>query len=121
MKKLNLGVAYHGNRILRHVQDDMRDIVQHNMNLVVHMFTHNDMQRHKNVMKDIFEVTKDLGLDFWVDKWGLGGPPGDVSHILQYYPDAHQVYSDGTIDPVKVCFNSKDYVAFTKSWLEMVK
>lgn len=121
MEKLNLGVAYHGNRMLKHVKEDMRDIVAHNMNLVVHMFTHNDMRRHKNVMKEIFDVTKDFGLDIWVDNWGLGGPPGDVSHILQYYPEAHQVYSDGTIDPVKVCFNSANYLNFTKTWLEMVK
>ena len=121
MEKLNLGVAYHGNRMLKHVKDDMRDIVAHNMNLVVHMFTHNDMKRHKNVMKEIFDVTKDYGLDFWVDNWGLGGPPGDVSHILQYFPDAHQVYSDGSIDPVRVCFNSPDYLKFTKERLDMVK
>ena len=121
MEKLDIGVAYHGNRILKHVKDDMQDIVSHNINRVVHMFTHNDMNRHKNVMKDIFSVTKDLGLDFWVDNWGLGGPPGDVSHILQYYPGSHQVLSDGTVSPVKVCFNSKDYVNFTKQWLEMVK
>lgn len=121
MEKLNLGVAYHGNRMLKHVKDDMRDIVAHNMNLVVHMFTHNDMKRHKNVMKEIFDITKDYGLDFWVDNWGLGGPPGDVSHILQYFPDAHQVYSDGSIDPVRVCFNSPDYLKFTKEWLDMVK
>ena len=25
--QLNLGVAYHGNRILRHVEEDMKDIV----------------------------------------------------------------------------------------------
>lgn len=121
MKKLNLGVAYHGNRILTHVKSDMQDIVAHNMNLVVHMFTHNDMNRHKNVMKDIFDVTKDKGLDFWVDNWGLGGPPGDLSHILQYYPDAHQVHSNGEIDPIRICFNSSGYLKFTKEWLEMVK
>lgn len=121
MEKLNLGVAYHGNRMLKHVKEDMRDIVAHNMNLVVHMFTHNDMNRHKNVMKEIFDVTKDFGLDIWVDNWGLGGPPGDLSHILQYYPEAHQVYSDGTVDPIRVCFNSANYLRFTKEWLEMVK
>ena len=121
MEKLNLGVAYHGNRILKHVKEDMQDIVAHNMNLVVHMFTHNDMNRHKNVMKDIFDVTKDFGLDMWVDNWGLGGPPGDQSHILQYYPDSHQVYSDNSVDPVRACFNSRDYLDFTKSWIETVK
>lgn len=121
MEKLNLGVAYHGNRLMKHVKEDMQDIVAHNMNLVVHMFTHNDMKRHKNVLKETFDVTRDAGLDFWVDNWGLGGPPGDVSHILQYYPDSHQVYSDGEVDPVRVCFNSPGYLKFTKEWLDMVK
>ena len=46
MEKLLTGVAYHGNRILKHVEEDMIDIVNHNMNLVVHMFTHNDWDRH---------------------------------------------------------------------------
>ena len=121
MEKLNLGIAYHGNRILDSVRTDLKDILNHNMNLVVHMFTHNDMNRHKNVMKDIFSATKDLGLDFWVDNWGLGGPPGDVSHILQYFPEAHQVSSTGEIDPVRVCFNSKRYREFVKKWLNMVR
>ena len=53
MKKLELGVAYHGNRILKHVQDDMLDILKHNANLFVHMYTHNDMLRNKNLMSDI--------------------------------------------------------------------
>lgn len=121
MKKLNLGVAYHGNRILKHVQEDMRDIVNHHMNFVVHMFTHNDMDRHKNIMKEIFDITKSYGLDIWVDNWGIGGPPGDKSHILQYYPDAHQVYSDGRVDPVRACFNNPNFVRFTKTWIETVK
>ena len=28
MKPLTLGVAYHGNRLLKHVEDDMLDIVK---------------------------------------------------------------------------------------------
>lgn len=121
MERLQLGVAYHGNRMLKHVISDMEDIVKHNMNLVVHMFTHNDMKRHKNVMKEIFDVTKSYGLDLWVDNWGLGGPPGDVSHILQYFPESHQVFSNGEVNPVSVCFHSDNYVSFTKEWLEMVR
>lgn len=120
MEKLELGVAYHGNRMLQHVKDDMRDIVAHNMNLVVHMFTHNDMGRHKNVMKDIFDVTRDAGLDFWVDNWGLAGKPGDPSHFLGYSPDSHRVLSDGTVDPVGVCFASEKFIEFTKQWIDMV-
>lgn len=120
MEKLRLGVAYHGNRMLRQVQNDMLDIINHNMNLVVHMFTHNDMERHKSVMRDIISATKELGLECWIDNWGLGGPPGDISHVLQFYRDSHQVNNKGEIDPLRICFNSPGYVEFVKKWIDMV-
>ncbi len=119
-KSLKLGVAYHGNRMLRHVREDMLDIVQHNFNLVVHMLSHNDWDRHKNIMKEIVEISQEAGLEVWIDNWGLGGPPGDKSHFLSYYPEAHQVYSNGEIDPVRVCLNNKDFRAFTKEWIDVV-
>ncbi len=120
MEKLKLGVAYHGNRMLNQVQADMQDIIKHNMNLVVHMFSHNDMERNKSVMKDIISATKFLGLECWIDNWGIGGPPGDVSHILQFYRDSHQVNNKGEIDPLRICFNSPGYLEFTKKWIDAV-
>ena len=119
--KLITGVAYHGNRILRHVDEDMRDIVRHNMNMVCHMYSHNDWDRHKKVMPDIFKCSEYYGLEIWVDNWGLAGSPGDKSHFLCYHPEAHQVYANGEIDPVNVCFNSADFVQFTKDWLDTVR
>ncbi len=74
-EKLFTGVAYHGNRILHHVREDMEDIVKHNMNLVVHMFSHNDWDRHFKVMKDVVKISEDVGLDVWIDNWGLSGSP----------------------------------------------
>ena len=121
MEKLLTGVAYHGNRILRHVEDDMRDIVNHNMNLVVHMFSHNDWDRHKTVMPEIIKISEAYGLEVWIDNWGIGGPPGDKSHFLQYHPEAHQVFPDGTPDPVSACYNSESFVQFTKDWLDVVR
>lgn len=117
---LKKGVAYHGNRILRHVEEDMRDIIEHNFNLVVHMFSHNDWDRHKTIMKEIFTITAEHGLENWVDNWGLGGPPGDKSHFLSYHPDCHQIYSDGSMDPTRVCLNSAEFRTFTKEWIDVV-
>ena len=114
------GVAYHGNRMLTHVREDMRELAGSGFNTVLHMFSHNDWDRHKNIMKEIFGISADYGLDVWVDNWGLGGPPGDKSHFLSYHPEAHQVQSDGTISPVNVCFNSEAYVQFTKDWIDTV-
>ncbi|MDF2670627.1 MAG: hypothetical protein K0R67_2933 [Paenibacillus sp.] len=119
--KLVKGIAYHGNRILRHVETDMRDIVEHHFNLVVHMFSHTDWDRHRNIMKEIIQITEGHGLDVWVDNWGIGGPPGDKSHFLQYSPSSHQVYSDGTLDPVRSCLNSPDFRKFTREWIDVVK
>ena len=119
--RLRTGVAYHGNRILKHVKEDMVDIINHNFNLVVHMFSHTDWDRHRTIMREIIAITEGLGLDVWVDNWGIGGPPGDKSHFLAYYPDSHQVYSNGEMDPVRACLNSPDFRKFTREWIDVVQ
>ena len=118
---LKTGVAYHSNRILKHVEEDMRDIIDHDFNLVVHMLTHNDWDRHRRIMKQIVGITEGFGLEVWLDNWGLGGPPGDKSHFLAYYPGSHQIYNTGEMDPVRACLNSPDFRRFTKEWIDLVQ
>ena len=120
MEPLKLGVAYHSNRLFSRVEEDLKDIVAHHFNTVVHMFSHNDWDRCPSVMKDIFQATQELGLELWVDNWGLGGTPGDKSHFLCYHPEAHQYYSDGTMRPVNVCLNNEAFIAWTKEWIDKV-
>lgn len=120
MNKLRLGAAYHGCRMLNHVEEDMRDMADNNMNLVVHMFSHTDWDRHCRVMRDITEISKEAGLEVWMDNWGLGGPPGDKSHFLSYHPEAHQIYSDGHPDNVRVCLNSPAFRSFMREWIDAV-
>ncbi len=120
MKPLRTGMAYHGNRMLHHAEADFKDMAAHNMNLVVHMLSHTDWDRHKNVMKTMVELSEEAGLEVWMDNWGLGGPPGDKSHFLSYYPDSHQIYSDGTMDPVRVCLASEDFRKFMHEWIDVV-
>ncbi len=119
-KPLVKGVAYHGNRMLTHIREDMQDLAASGFTSVLHMFTHNDLDRHKNIMKEIFDITKYYGLDVMVDNWGLGGAPGDKSHFLAYYPDAHQYYNDGTMHPTSACYNQQSFVDFTKRWIDAV-
>lgn len=121
MKPLNKGVAYHGNRMLTHIREDMEEIMRAGFNTVLHMFTHNDWNRHKEIMKEIFEITRSYGLDVWVDNWGLGGPPGDVSHFLSIHPEAHQYYSNGEMDPIRACYNAPSFRQFTKDWIDVVR
>lgn len=121
MKPLRLGTAYHGNRMPKHAKEDLMDIATHGMDLVVHMFSHADWTRHKMVMKDILEMSVEAGLEPWVDNWGLGGPPGDVSHFLAYYPDSHMMLSNGELAPVHACLNSPDFRRFMKEWIDTVE
>ena len=121
MQPLKIGCAYHSNRTFKTVRNDMEDIVQHRFNTVIHMFSHNDWVRCPSVMKDIFSCTTDLGLDLWVDNWGLMGSPGDPSHFLSYHPEAARMFSDGTRQiPPKVCLNSPEFVEWTKEWIDKV-
>ena len=59
-RTLKTGVAYHGNRMPSHARADMLEIAKADMDIVVHMLSHTDWERHKRVMKDIL---KDMGLD----------------------------------------------------------
>ena len=119
-RSLRTGVAYHGNRMLSHARADMKEIAKADMDIVVHMLSHTDWDRHKNVMKDIFAITEDAGMEVWVDNWGLGGPPGDKSHFLAYHPEAHMYYSNGEMNPVCACLNSPEFRRFVKNWIETV-
>ncbi len=118
---LKLGAAYHGNRMPHHVHHDMRDMMKNGMDLAVHMFSHTDWDRHMNKMKEIITISHDVGLETWVDNWGLAGPPGDKSHFLSYHPNAHQIYSNGDMDPVRVCLNNPDFRKFTYDWIDAVE
>ena len=120
MKKLKTGVAYHGNRMLSHAIADMQDIARSDMDIVVHMLSHNDWERHDKVMKDIFAASEDAGLEVWVDNWGIGGAPGDKSHFLGYHPEAHSYYGDGIMHPYQICLNSPAYRQFVKDWVDEV-
>ncbi len=119
-RSLLTGVAYHGNRMPSHVKADMKEISKADMDIVVHMFSHTDWDRHNKIMKDIFAITEDAGMEVWVDNWGLGGPPGDKSHFLAYYPDSHIYYSNGDMAPVNACLNSPDFRKFVKNWIDAV-
>ena len=118
-RTLKLGTAYHGNRILRHVEEDMTDIVNHNMNLVVHMYTHNDMDRHHNILKEIINISESKGLETWIDNWGIDDGPGDKAYITAKIPEAARYYADGTRS-WRPCFNHPSFRNFTKEWIDYV-
>ena len=121
MKKLRTGAAYHGNRMTSRVIEDMKDIARADMDIVVHMFSHMDMERHSKAMGDIFKATEAEGLEVWVDNFGLWGEPGDKAHFLMYHPEAKAQFTDGSYHAFKPCLNSPIYRQFIKDWLDKVR
>jgi len=119
-KPLKTGVAYHGNRMLSHAINDMREIAAADMDIVVHMLSHNDWERHDTVMGDIFKASEAEGLEVWVDNWGIGGAPGDKCHFLAYHPEAHIYYGNGIMHPYQICLNAPSYRQFVKDWVDKV-
>ena len=120
MKKLKTGAAYHGNRMPSKVAADMHEMSMAEMDVVVHMFSHMDMERHSKAMAEIFKASEAEGLEVWVDNFGLWGEPGDRAHFLMYHPEAKAILGDGTAHPFKPCFNSPLYRKFTKDWIDKV-
>ena len=120
MKPLKFGVAYHGNRFLSHAYEDLKKIAAADMDIVVHMFSHNDWERHDTVMGDMFKMTEAMGLEVWVDNWGIGGAPGEKCHFLAYHPEAHSYYGNGIMHPYQICLNAPSYREFVKSWVDKV-
>jgi len=118
MEMMKTGVAYHGNRMLTHVREDLRDIIAHNCTYVVHMFSENDYVRHREVLKDIVRLTHEYGLESWIDSWGMGRIfAGEVSGWLADNADSRQVLSNGkTVG--RACVLSQEYRDALKGWAE---
>ncbi len=117
-EKLSFGMAYHGNRMPHHARADFEDMAANGIDTVVHMLSHTDWNRHLKVMKELVEMTRECGMDVWVDNWGIAGSPGDTAHFLGYHPEAHMIYSDGSFDPRRPCLYHPAFRAFTKEWVD---
>jgi hypothetical protein len=103
-----------------HARYDLEQIAKADMDVVVHMLSHIDWTRHKDPITDIFRMTESLGMEVWVDNWGLAGAPGDSSHFLCAHPDGHMIFSNGEMHPKMVCYNNPEFITFVKEWIDTV-
>jgi lipoprotein-releasing system permease protein len=79
MKRLRTGAAYHGNRMTSHVISDMHEMARADMDIVVHMFSHMDMEMYSGdvvVLGD--KLANKLGV-FVDDEITLISPNGKVT------------------------------------------
>ena len=117
---MKIGVSYFGNRILKHVKEDLQNIVEHSCNYVVHTFSENDLKYYRETMQDIVKVSHDLGLEVYIDPWGVGGVFGGeaFSNFLLENSDVWQVTSNGAAVPI-ACLNNEKFKKFLREWISV--
>jgi len=116
---MRYGVSYFGNRILKHVEEDMKELKEIGFDVIVHTFSENDHKFYFRTMKDIVKLTKDLGMEVWIDPWGVGGIFGGeaFSNFLIENPSEWQITNRGRAVG-SACFNSPKFREYMKRWLE---
>ncbi len=116
---METGVSYFSARDLRHVQADLRDIVEHGCTYVVHCFTETDLAYYRDAMREIAAATHEAGLEVWLDPWGVAGIfSGETfTRFPLDHPETWQVLSDGRRVGA-ACPNHPETRSFLRGWIE---
>ncbi len=116
-----LGASYYGNRFLSHADKDLRRL-RESCDYVVHTVSEADLTYHKAVLAKMLAESKRLGLEVWVDPWGLGGVFGgeSFSKFLLEHRDSWQIMSDGRPVP-SACLNRPEWRSYIMEWILSVR
>ena len=116
---MKTGISYYGNRIPKHVEEDLIDIVNHGCNFVVHTFSEEDYQFYQGTMVEIIKISHKLGLEVHVDPWGVGGVFGGeaYSYLVAGNLNIRQILSDGR-SPAAACLNNENFRAYMSDWID---
>lgn len=116
---MQTGVSYFSARTLRHVVDDLRDIVDHGCTYVVHCYTETDLAYYRETMREIADATREAGLEVWFDPWGLARIFS--GETLTRFPLDHdetwQVLSDRR-SVGAACPNHPETRKFLREWID---
>ena len=120
---MKFGASYFGNRILRHVREDMKKMVEDGCNFVVHTMSEHDITYHAGTMIDIVKASHDVGLEVFLDPWGVGRVFGgeSFSAFVEEYSNCRQRlnFPEGEIKINKACLNSKTFRNKMNAWIEL--
>jgi hypothetical protein len=113
------GVSYFSSRTLRHVSDDLQEMVDHGCTYVVHCFTETDLAYYRDTMREVVAATRGAGLEAWLDPWGLAGVfSGETfTRFPLDHPETWQVLSDGRRVGA-ACPNHPETRAFLRGWID---
>jgi hypothetical protein len=114
--------SYFGNRILKHIASDMKQLAREGFTGVVHTLTENDLKYYAKSFQDIVSVSHDAGLDVDIDPWGVGMVFGGeaFSNWIAENPDQMQVSRDNCPKPL-ACLNSEKFRSFMHQWIDCAK
>jgi len=70
----------------------MEKMIEDGCNLVVHTMSEHDVAYHSQTMIDIVQVSRDVGLEVFLDPWGVGRVFGgeSFSAFVKLFPEARQ-------------------------------
>lgn len=116
---MKTGVSYFHVRDPRHVAKDLDDMAEHGCNFVVHCYSELDMAFYNKAMEKIIRLTKDRGMEVYLDPWGLGGMYGGetFSRFVAENLNARQIDSKGKSLPA-ACPNNSDFRELQKRWIK---
>ncbi|MEJ5228863.1 MAG: hypothetical protein WHT65_02575 [Pseudothermotoga sp.] len=119
---MRFGVSYFGNRMPWYVEKDLEILKKDGFQIIVHTYSENDFRFYEKTMRDIAQMSKDMGFEIWADPWGWGGIFGGeaFSGFLQHNMDQAQVGNDGK-QKGSVCFNSQSFRGYIKQWIDATK
>ena len=115
------GVSYFGVRSPKHALSDMKDIKAAGFNAVLHTWSEEDQQYYYGTMKEIVDASAEMGLDVYVNPWGVGRVFGGeaFSELSARNHDLCQVGLDGK-PKVAACPNHPEFRAYMHKWIETV-
>ncbi len=119
---MNFGISYFGNRMPWYVKEDLLKLKSAGFKTIVHTYSENDFQFYRETMREIAQISKQLGFEIWADPWGWGGVFGGeaFSGFLQRNMEEAQVGNDGKRKG-SVCFRSEKFKDYMKQWIDAVK
>lgn len=119
--KIKKGVAYFGVRNPRLAIQDLERIAQAGFTHVLHTWSEEDLQYYSETMAELIHMSRQLGLECYVNPWGVGRVFGGEAYteLTSRNPDMAQ--RGPNQEPlVAACPNHPDFRQYMVKWIQAV-
>ena len=118
---MKTGFSYFGVRRPEHVLTDMARMCNEGCTQVLHTWSEEDLAYYRDTMGRIVQGTKSLGLQVYVNSWGVGRVFGGEanSELASRNPGSCQVLSNGEAVSA-ICPNHPAFLDYMDGWIDAV-